>query len=573
MNIKEIKETPIWGLYEKGRNYHRRVGIYTDSDRNYRFYNGNQWEGVKLGDGVEPAQINFIKPIVKYKVAVIHDNLYAINYSSLNYDNKAFRKEAERYCKLLNDYAAKCWEVEKMDFKGRRLTKDAAINGEGILYVDFNEKLKLPINEIIKKNDVYYGDENDDNIQTQPYILIRKRLSVVNAVNLAKSLGMSDDQEELIIGDNDTFENSGDAGKDELDDCVTMVYKFYRLGETVHYSVATRLVNIVADVDTGLTLYPLAHFVWEEKEGSARGESEVRSLVPTQIEVNKIVMRRLLTAKFQAFPRTIVDADKITNLSALNSVGATIKVKGAGVEDVKKIIGTLQPAQMSADVKLLQDDLVSLSRDLTGAGEAATGEIDAEQASGRAILAVMSASKAPLTEQRESYKNFIEDVAHIWLEYFIKYADKGIDMEETLTDPNTGAKSVQIVKVPKTALEQLKAAVKVDVTPKGVYDKFAQEQTIENLMVAGFFSLQRLPELKVYVEALDDDAVAPKRKLQDIIKRMEEDQRKIAMMEAQTQMIAQRAQQFYDADPMSQISQIASIGNAQRTDVSNPDDN
>ena len=42
MDIKEIMQTPIWGLYEKGRNYHRMTGIYVDTDRNYRMYNGNQ---------------------------------------------------------------------------------------------------------------------------------------------------------------------------------------------------------------------------------------------------------------------------------------------------------------------------------------------------------------------------------------------------------------------------------------------------------------------------------------------------------------------------------------------------
>ena len=64
MDIKEIKETPIWCLYEKGRNYHRMTNIYTDTDRNYRFYNGNQWEGAQLGD-IEPVQKNIIKPIIK----------------------------------------------------------------------------------------------------------------------------------------------------------------------------------------------------------------------------------------------------------------------------------------------------------------------------------------------------------------------------------------------------------------------------------------------------------------------------------------------------------------------------
>ena len=74
MDMQEIKTTDIWQLYEKGRNYCRMQNMYTDTDRNHRFYNGNQWEGANLG-GVEPVQKNFIKPIVKYKVSVIHANL------------------------------------------------------------------------------------------------------------------------------------------------------------------------------------------------------------------------------------------------------------------------------------------------------------------------------------------------------------------------------------------------------------------------------------------------------------------------------------------------------------------
>ena len=123
----EFVETPIWQLYEKGREYHRMIGTYEDTDRNYRFYNGNQWEGAKV-EGVELIQQNFIRPIVKYKVAVIHDNLYEMVFSSQNYDDRAFHKEAERYCEMLNGYASRAWEQGKMDYKGRRVTKDAAIN-------------------------------------------------------------------------------------------------------------------------------------------------------------------------------------------------------------------------------------------------------------------------------------------------------------------------------------------------------------------------------------------------------------------------------------------------------------
>ena len=557
MDIKEIKETPVWGLYEKGRNYHRLTNIYTDTDRNYRMYNGDQWEGAKLGD-VEPVQKNFIKPIVKYKCSVVHSNLYAINYSSQNYENREFRKAAERYCELLNGYAHRIWERDKMDFKGRRITKDAAINDEGIIYVYFDEEKQTPVNEIVKKNDIYYGDENDDDIQSQPYILIRKRLPVSNAIDLALSLGMSENKTDLIIGDNDTFDESGEAAKQEIDNKVTVVYKMYKKDGTVRFSVATRWANIAEDIDTGLSIYLVAHFLWEEKEGSARGEGEVRYLIPNQIEVNRTEVRRVLTVKYQAFPQKVVNTEKVANPQALNTVGGIIKTAhGMTVDDVRNIVGTIPPAQMSPDVKQLQEDLIAVTRDLAGAGDTATGQVNPESASGRAILAVQQASQAPMTEQKESYKNFIEDLAKIWLEYLLVYAVDGVNMEEEVTDPMTGESYIQIVNVPQSALKQLQAAVKIDITPKGAFDKFAQEQTIENLLLNGFFTAQRIGELKIYAETLDDDSVAPKMKILEVIERVQEEQQKIAQINADARMMQQRASQFLMGDPDEQSSMIA----------------
>ena len=556
MDIQAIKETPIWTLYEKGRNYHRMTGIYTDTDRNYRFYNGNQWEGAKLGD-VEPVQKNFIKPIVKYKVSVIHDNLYAINYSSQNFENREFQKQSGRYCDMLNRYASRVWEKDKMDFKGRRVTKDAAINDEGIIYVNFEQEDMVPVNEIVKKNDVYYGNENDDDIQNQPYILIRKRMPQTNAIELALGMGMSQDKVSFIIGDNDTFEESGDAAKQEVDDMVTIVYKMFKKNGTVHFSVATRWVDIVEETDTGLSLYPIAHMNWEEKEGSARGEGEVRYLIPNQIEVNRTEMRRVLTVKQQAYPMKVVDVSKVANPNALNTVGGTIRTNGQPVDDVSKIVGTIPPAQMSPDVKELQADLIQVTRDLAGAGDTATGAVNPEDASGRAILAVQQASQAPMTEQKETYKNFLEDLARIWLEYLIVYSVDGVNMEEVMTDPNTGEETVQVVNVPQSVLQQLQATVKIDITPKSVYDKFAQEQTIENMLVNGLFHAQRVQELSVYADLLDDDSVAPKQKIKEAVDHIMEAQRKIAMIEAQAQIMQQRAQQFLMEDPDGQAQQIA----------------
>lgn len=556
MDIEEIQQTPIWALYEKGRNYHRQTGIYVDTDRNYRMYGGDQWAGAKLGD-VEPVQKNFIKPIVKYKVSVIHSNLYAINYSSLNYENREFYKKSERYCEMLNRYAMRIWEKDKMDFKGRRVTKDSAINDEGIMYVNFDQEKMEVINEIVKKNDIYYGNENDDDIQLQPYILIRKRMPVSNARELAEREGISADKLHFIVGDSDNFEESGEASKIELDNMVTLIYKMYKKNGTVHFSIATRWVTITEDIDTGLRLYPIAHFVWEEKEGSARGEGEVRYLIPNQIEVNRTEVRRVISVKQQAYPQKVADVTKISNPQALSQVGGVIKTNGQPVEDVHKVVGSIPPATMSPDVKQLQEDLITVTRELAGAGETATGQVNPETASGRAILAVQQASQAPMTDQREGYKNFIEDIARIWLEYLIVYSVDGVKLEEVVTDPTTGEEIIQLVNVPQSVLQELQATVKIDVTPKGVYDKFAQEQTMENLLMQGFFNAERVTELENYAKALDDDSVAPKQKILEVVEDIKETQRQIAMIEAQAQAMQQRANQFLMGDDEMQSSQMA----------------
>lgn len=574
MDLSELRETSVWTLYEKGRNFHRMKGYYTDTDRNYRFFDGNQWEGAKLGD-VEPVQKNFIKPVVKYKLAVIHDNLYAINFSSMNYSMPSFRKQAEKCCELLNGYTARIWERDKMDKKLRKVTKDAAINGEGIFYSRWDAENTSPINEVVDKCDVYYGDEQNDNIQEQPYILIRKRMPLINALELADEEGISEGQREYIVPDKDTFEQSGDNAKDEVNDQVTLVYKMYKKDGTVRYSLASRFAVLVDEADTGLSRYPIAHMNWEDVKNSARGIGEVKPLIPNQIEVNRTEMRRVLTVKSQAYPHKVVDGSKVSNPQDLNKVGGVIKTKGNTVDDVRKVVGTIPPAQMSADVKLLQDDLIQMSRDLAGAGDSATGDIDPESTSGRAIIAVQQAQKAPVTEQRDGCKNLIEDIALIWLDMFLVYAKDGIPMEEKVIDSTTSQETYQVVVVSPEVLKKVKATVKIDITPKSPFDKLALEQTLENLLTGGYFHPQKLPELKAYAEALPDDAVSPKMIILDYIDNALQEQRKIATINAQAQMMEQRADHFFASDPDEQASEISAAEQmvSQAVGNNNPDDN
>lgn len=555
MDLEELEKTDIWQLYEKGQSYCRLINMYSETDKNYRFYNGNQWEGVKLS-GIEPVQLNFIKPIVKYKVGVINSNLWAIHYSSENFENKEFRNVAEKTCELLNKKASKIWEADNMDFKARKISKDSAINSEGVIYATYDEDKQRPVNEILAKNDIYFGNENDSDIQNQPYILIKQRKPVITIIDMARAAGVAEEKLRYVVGDTDTFEESGDSAKYEKDNMCTLVTKMYKKNGTVHFAKAVKYVEIKKETDSGLELYPIAHMPWEEKEGSARGEGEVKSLIPNQIEVNKTIMRRLITVKQTAYPQKVVRIDKVKNPNAINEVGGVIKVDGADVQDVNKIFASIQPAQMSADVEKLQNELITATRELAGAGDIATGEVNPESASGKAILAVQQASQQPLVEQLSALKTFLEDLAKIWLDMITTYSVDGVVLEEEITDPNTGEESIQLVTIPQSVLKELQASVKIDITPKGAFDKYAQEVSLENLLKAGYFNIERLAELKTYVELLDDDSVMPKQKLERAIELMEEEQNKIAMIQAQAQLMQQRANQFLNDDIDAQASTI-----------------
>lgn len=541
MDEKEIRETNIWTLYDKSVMFARKHGYFTDVDRCNNFYNGDQWEGL-LVEGIEPVQYNFIKPIVNYKVNKITKNLRAINYSADNVEGTEFRTVAKKVCELFNQRAARVWEKDQMDSKSKKIIRQAAINGEAILYTTYDEDDKNPKNEILNKLDVFYGNENESDIQRQPYILAKQRMTVIEAQELAKYYELSDKDIELIKGDNDNVDEAGEDAKDELDNMVTVVTKFYRKNGTVHFSKSTKYVDICKEKDMGTILYPFSHMLWSDREGSARGEGEVRTLIPNQIETNKTAMRRLLTAKNTAYPQKIYNKDKISNPEAINTVGGLIEAEGMEVDDVRKVFATTTPAQMSPDVERLQNELISNTRELASASETATGQVNPEDASGRAILAVQQASEQPLDDQNVAFNTMLEDVARIWLDMWKINNSDGLEMEELTTNPMNGEEQVIIKKIPSSVLEELKTTVRIDITPKGSYDKYAQEVSLENLAKTEQF--MNTAWLEDYVSLLDNDAVMPKLKIEELIKKRKAAQKRIREVQQQGAVLQQQIDQM-----------------------------
>ena len=484
MDMKELEKTNMWALYEKCQNFMYLRNIYSDTDRNYRMYNGDQWYGLKI-KGIEKIQYNFIKPIIKHKVSTITSNLFAVNYSPENIENPEFMEIAQKTCDLLNKKASKVFDKDFLDKKIKKWAKQAAINDEAVAYVDYDTTDNMPINEIISKNDIMFGDENEDEIQLQPWILIRQRKTIIELQEIARKNGVSEEEIQNIRGDNDTHTSSGEDAKYEIEDKCWLLTKLYRKNGTIHFSQSTKYVDIKKDTDTGLSLYPVAHWNWESQEGNARGIGEVRQLIPNQLETNKTAMRRALSVKNTAYPQKVINVDAIQNPGDADRVGATIRFKDMGNTRASDVFMNTTPAQMSTDSERFQTELIQYSKDLNDSSDATTGNINPEQASGRAILAVQQAQNQPLTDQTIGLKSFIEDLARIWFDMWKVYASDGLRVELNDTDYMTGLTNTTIESVPSYILDALSTSVKVDITPKGAYDRYAQELSLENMLTSG----------------------------------------------------------------------------------------
>jgi hypothetical protein len=550
MTQEEIKTTDIWELYQKGQNFMSK--IYANTDMNFRMYNGDQWAGLKI-KGVEKIQHNFIKKIVKHKVGTITANLFAVNYSPENIETNEFMEIAQKTCDLLNKKASKVWDKDFMDKKIKKVCRKSAINGESIVYVDYDETNNIPINEIISKNDIIFGDENEEEIQLQPWIIIRQRKTISELQTLARNYEVKEEDVLNIRGDSDLGSASGESAKNEIEDKCWLLTKLYRENGTVHFSQATKYCDLKNDIDTGLTLYQIAHYNWEDVEGSARGIGEVEQLIPNQLETNKTAMRRALTIKNIAYPQKVVNIDLINNPDAINRVGSTIKFKNVGNVRASDVFMNASAGTISPDSEKFQNELINLSTEINNAGDAVTGNINPESASGRAILAVQNAQNQPLNDQLIGLKSFIEDLARIWFEMWRVYAKDGLLIEDEQTDNITGQKTTNQVLVPQYVLEALRTSVKVDITPKGAFDKYAQELSLENMFTAGKITFEE------YVEALDTDSVMPKQKLEIILKKRAEKEKQINEYELQAAQLKNQAQK--EMSYAQDIENISSAGN------------
>ena len=294
---------------------------------------------------------------------------------------------------------------------------------------------------------------------------------------------------------------------------------------TVHVTKATRDAIIYEDVDTGLSLYPIAWGNWEKQKNQYHGRALVTGLIPNQIFINTMFATAMRHMQLMAFPKTIYNADLISGWT--NEIGQAIGVHGLqpGM-GITQVAANLQPAEMSNQIFALIDKVMQYTKECLGTTDTQMGNVKPDNTS--ALMVLQTNSEVPLENIRANLYEWIEDIGAILLDMMGTYYGKRpviIDKEfkEPLTgpdgappiDPMTGMMQMQTIvrKVVQeydfSQLKRLYLNMSVDVGAATYFSEIAMTQTLDNLRRDGTLDVIQ------YLERLPDKLIPKKQELID----------------------------------------------------------
>ena len=338
---------------------------------------------------------------------------------------------------------------------------------------------------------------------------------------------------EPVLDDNgEPVQEKSEDGRPMVDTNGEPVYKMKdmkRLVTSVHVTKATRQMTVYEDVDTGLSRYPIAWGNWEKQKNQYHGRALVTGIVPNQIFINSMMAMIFRHLQLQSFPKTIYNADLISNWN--NEVGAAIGVHNIQPgQSLRDVAITMQPADMSNQIVMCIDRVMQYTRDCLGATDAQMGNVRPDNTS--ALMVLQSSAEVPLENTRAGLHEWVEDIGAILLDMMgTYYGERPLVRERTFEDPQTGSGDVPMIDpisgqmITKETvhrvledfdfrqLKKLWFNTRVDVGATTYYSEIAMVQTLDNLRRDGTL------EIIDYLERIPDKLIPRKQDLIEAIKK------------------------------------------------------
>lgn len=486
-NMNPVK---VSAEYEAGARFNRGINLYDTVQTNENFFIGKQWEGVKA-NGLPTPVFNFLKRVVQFSVANVSTDNLKLRAKPMASNGKVPTETLEMFSSILNDQFASIFERNKVGGLVREFCRNAAVDGDGCLYTfwDSDAESGQPSKgaiktEVLQNTQVMFGNPNSRDVQSQPYIILERRMLVSEAKEYAREHGASHDDIESITADG---KESGNVEIDELGgDKVTVLLRMWRDKEsgTIHCYECTRTAELRGEWDIGIKLYPIVWLCWDYVQDSYHGQAMITGLIPNQIFVNKLFAMSMISLMTLAYPKVVYDRTKISKWSA--KVGAAIGVNG-GVDGVAKII---DPASISPQISQFIDVAISYTQKFLGASDVALGDARPDNTS--AIIALQRAAATPMELTRQNLLQCLEQQGDIYKAFMGEYY--GTRFVEV--DNRTLGHKI-VVRFDFSTLKYVPCAIDLDAGASAYWSEIANMQTLDNLLMQGKIPtseyLRRLP--------------------------------------------------------------------------------
>ncbi|MBQ8900849.1 MAG: hypothetical protein IJY72_07825, partial [Akkermansia sp.] len=491
---------------------------------NENFFIGRQWEGVEA-NGLPTPQFNILKRVVGFITATITTDNLKVNASALA--KSPATDELTDSVRILNDEFDALIEQNSIPALIREFTRNAAVDGDGCLYTywdadaETGQTAKGAIKtEVIENTRVFFGNPNDREVQSQPWIIIETREMVRSAKLRAKANGIGTWRN--IAADS---ENKATDSAKLTDDKATVLLLLWRDeddGKIYGYEF-TKNSAIRESWCLDIKLYPISWLCWDFVHDSYHGQAMLTGLIPNQIFINKSYAMAMVSIMRTAFPKIIYDKTRIKNID--NRVGGAIGVPGGDLNNAVKVV---DPAAISPQISQFIQLAVEETEQSLGATSVALGDTRPDNTS--AIIALQRAASTPTEITKQNLYKSVEELFRIYLEFIIGfYGKRIIDIEP----PAKVAEAMQFagMTVPDEiqtefdfgTLKDIPFNLKLEAGASSYYSEIAAMQTLDNLLMNKHISPVQ------YLERVPDGYVPGRRKLISELKRSEQ------MMMAQMQ--------------------------------------
>lgn len=491
----------VWRMYEQGRDFNNAINLEDTVQKNENFYVGKQWEGI-AANGLPTPQFNMLKRVVGFTVASINSDNLKVNATAMEAaENTA---ELDVMVQIVNDEFAAIMERENVPSLTREFTRNAAVDGDGCLYTFWDAEAKTGQKnvkgcirtELVENDRVYFGNPNDRHVQSQPWIIVSKRLIVRNAKLKARKNNVPE-WEQIRSDDDDN--QSVDVVK-RTDDKVTELLLFWRDDETgsIWAYECTEHCATKEPWDTGLSLYPITWLNWDYVRDCYHGQAMLTGLLPNQEFVNKAWAMSMVSLMKLAFPKVVYDNTRLKGYD--NRVGAAIGVPGGDMSNVVKVI---DPPAISPQIAQFIEAAIEQTEKSLGATSAALGDTRPDNTS--AIIALQRAAATPMEVTKQNLYRCIEDLFRIYLDFMAEYYGKrqiGVRPTEEMEQMSMMTGQPLPAEIPtEFDFKQLKdhpMTLKLDVGASSYYSEIASMNTLDNLLqnrhITALQYLERVPD-------------------------------------------------------------------------------